>query len=84
MKNLNMTINSNAITSLSPPAAYYPGPPSPLVPQEYSVSFSARFETEDEAINFSKVMLEHIQNFKKPIFSIEEYVMQVNNMTGGN
>lgn len=59
MKNLNMTINSNAITTLGPPA--YPAPP--LNP-EHSVSFSARFDNEDEAIAFVKAMIAHIQDFK--------------------
>lgn len=67
MKNVSMTINSNAITSLAPP-------PMPLtlatafpVPQlsEYSVSFSVRFDNEDEAIAFAKFALNDIECFKK-------------------
>jgi len=66
MKNVSMTINSNAIQSLAPPMppAAYPAAPYPLT-QEYSVSFSVRFENEDEAIAFAKFVLNDIEVFKK-------------------
>ncbi len=66
MKNVNMTINSNAIQSLAPPMplSQFPAPPPPLI-QEYSVSFSVRFDNEDDAIAFAKFALNDIEAFKK-------------------
>lgn len=66
MKNVTMTINNNAIQSLSPPMPpAYPNAPMPQLIQEYSVSFSVRFDNEDEAIAFAKFTLNDIEAFKK-------------------
>lgn len=64
MKNINMTINSNAIQSLAPPPPPQFPAPAPLI-QEHSVSFSVRFDNEDEAIAFAKFALNNIEAFKK-------------------
>jgi len=45
-----------------PPA--YPAAMPPLA-QEYSVSFSIKFENEDEAVAFAKFVLNDIEAFKK-------------------
>lgn len=63
MKNVTMNINNNAIQSLGPPTQLI-NQPAPLI-QEYAVSFTARFENEDEAIAFAKFVLNDIEVFKK-------------------
>lgn len=61
MKNINMTINSNAITSIAP--STYAPPQAPAMPttiapkQTYSISFSAQFENEVECLKFATVLL---------------------------
>lgn len=61
-----MTINNNAIQSLAPPLPGQFAAPATLI-QEYSVSFSVRFDNEDEAIAFAKFALNYIEDFKKGI-----------------
>lgn len=61
MKNITMTINPNAVTSLAPL-------PAQGLPMKYekvtSVSLSAQFDDEMKAVEFTKFMLENIQNYK--------------------
>lgn len=53
MKNISLTINPNAITSLSPPPAF-PGPP---IPKTISVTLSVQFDTEVESLKFTNNLL---------------------------
>ena len=71
MKNLSLTINPNAITSLAPPVyvpPFAPGSPppapAPIPKQVHSVSIAAQFDEEDEAANFASYMLSKINEFK--------------------
>ena len=60
MKNVNMTINSNSMQGTSPLAQQSAMPT--LVPV-YSVAFNIQFESNDDALTFAKIMLQHIQDF---------------------
>jgi len=65
MLKTTMTINNNAITSLSPPTQRMPGEFAPVITiPEYSVTFSSRFEDEADAIAYAKFMLNNIEAFK--------------------
>lgn len=58
MKNISLTINPNAITSIAPPTQPYPAPPFVAQPKQiHSLSFSAQFETEAECLNFTNKLL---------------------------
>ncbi len=64
MKNINMTINSNAIQSYTPPPPAPSQLPSmPALTPVYLVAFNVQFEKQDDAVTFAKIMLQHIQDF---------------------
>lgn len=66
MKNVTLTINPNAITNLvPPPVAQYQAPPMPIPPKTVSVSFSAQFDSEEEARLFTVFILSQFDMFNK-------------------
>jgi hypothetical protein len=67
MKNISITVNPNAITSLAPPMLQplAPGQQSyPTPKQVYSVSASIQFDDEVEAIAYSIDLIQFIAKFQ--------------------
>jgi len=70
MKNISLTINPNSVTSLAPPpmpAPPFNQPAPPMPKQVYSVSASAQFDDEDEAL----VFVNFIISFKSKVIEVK-------------
>lgn len=59
MKNLSMSISSFN----SPVPAFPPSAPPQEVPKTTNVTFSVQFDNEMEALEFTKIIIDNIQNY---------------------